>query len=132
MPRVLDGNALALMLRPVAGPVAIEGLTRLPGGASKETWSFDAVAEDGTRTELVLRRDSPGRPAEPEAVHREARAIGLAGQAGLPVPELLTMPEGKGGESGAMIMRRVAGETIARKILRDQEYAPARGGSCAS
>jgi aminoglycoside phosphotransferase (APT) family kinase protein len=123
----LEGNALALMLRPLAGTVAIECLTRLPGGASKETWSFDAVGEDGTRTELVLRRDPPGRPAEPAAVHREAQAIALAGRAGLPVPELLTMPEGDAGESSAMIMRRVAGETIARKILRDEAYAPARG-----
>jgi hypothetical protein len=36
----LDGNALALMLRPFAGPVAIDGLTQLPGGASKEKWSL--------------------------------------------------------------------------------------------
>ncbi len=124
----LDGNALARMLRPYVGLVTIEDLTRLPGGASKQTWSFDAVGADGTRTELVLRRDQPGRPADPSATRREAKAIGLASEAGLPVPELLATPEAVAGEPGSgMIMRRVPGETIARKILRDQQYAPARG-----
>ncbi len=123
----LDGNALAQVLRSVAGPVTIEGLTRLPGGASKQTWSFDAVGADGTRTELVLRRDQPGRPADPAVAQREAEAIGLATKAGLRVPELLVMPAGAGWESGGMVMRRVAGETIARKILRDEQYAHARG-----
>ncbi|MGO8956006.1 MAG: phosphotransferase family protein [Streptosporangiaceae bacterium] len=122
-----DGNVLARMLLPFVGPVTIEGLTRLPGGASKQTWSFDAVGPDGTRTELVLRRDPPGRPAEPAAARREAQAIGLAGEAGLPVPELVVTPDSAGSESDGMVMRRVPGETIARKILRDEQYSRARG-----
>jgi aminoglycoside phosphotransferase (APT) family kinase protein len=106
----------------------IENLTRLPGGASKQTWAFDAVAPDGTRTELILRRDPPGRPSEPGALGREASALTLAHGAGLPVPELLFSfaPSGGGG-TGGLIMRRVPGETIARKILRDDAYARARG-----
>jgi aminoglycoside phosphotransferase (APT) family kinase protein len=123
------GNGLAQAIGHWAGRGArIEGLTRLPGGASKQTWSFDAVAPDGTRTELILRRDPPGRPSEPGAVDREAAALTLAHDAGLPVPELLFAfaPETGGGSAG-MVMRRVPGETIARKILRDDAYAQARG-----
>jgi aminoglycoside phosphotransferase (APT) family kinase protein len=122
-----DGNGLAAALRPLAGPVTIEGLSRLSGGASRETWSFDAVAADGSRTPLVLRRDPPGRPGEPGAMDREAAAIAAARAAGLPVPEVLLV-SGDGGAWGTagMIMRRVAGQSIARRILRDEQYGPAR------
>ena len=122
-----EGNALGRALRPIVGPVSIEQVTRLSGGASRETWAFDAVAPDGSRTELVLRRDPPGRPSEPGAVARESVAISAAATAGLAAPEVLLVSE-DGADTGAagMIMRRVPGETIARRILRDAEYATAR------
>jgi aminoglycoside phosphotransferase (APT) family kinase protein len=125
---VLDENGLARALRPVIGPVSIEGVARLSGGASRETWSFDAVAPDGSRTELVLRRDPPGRPSESGALARESAAIGAAASAGLAAPEVLLV-HSDGADTGAagMVMRRVAGETIARRILRDEQYAAARG-----
>src|SRR5581483_3602035 len=59
---------LAAALRDLLGAVTIENLTRLSGGASRETWSFDAVGAAGSRAELVLRRDPPGRPGEPGAM----------------------------------------------------------------
>ena len=121
-----DGNELARPLHHLLGPVTVQALTRLSGGASKETWSFEAVAEDGTRTGLILRRDLPGRPGDPGAVHREAAAISLAHDAGLPVPEMLVCSDGPGLGTAGMVMRRVEGETIARRILRDPEYAAAR------
>jgi aminoglycoside phosphotransferase (APT) family kinase protein len=123
-----DGNEVATVLRPWLGPVAIGAFTRLSGGASKETWSFDAIGADGTRTGLILRRDLPGRPSEPGAAGREAEAITLAHGAGLAAPELLvSFQAGQPGlDTAGMIMRRVDGETIARRILRDDEYATAR------
>jgi aminoglycoside phosphotransferase (APT) family kinase protein len=121
-----DGRELAGPLHHWLGPVTIEGLTRLSGGASKETWSFDAVGADGTRTPLILRRDLPGRPREPGALDREAAALSLAHDAGLPVPEMLFCSDGPGLGSAGMVMRRVEGETIARRILREDEYAQAR------
>jgi aminoglycoside phosphotransferase (APT) family kinase protein len=139
----LDGNALARALVPVVGPVTVEGLTRLSGGASRETWAFDTIPASGTvaaagpggaatpspRSELVLRRDPPGRPGEPGAMGREAAAITAAAAAGLAVPEVLLVTEDPAawGTTG-MVMRRVAGETIARRILRDELYAAARAG----
>jgi len=145
-----DGTELAQLLRHWLGPVTVQALTRLSGGASKETWSFEAVAGDGMCTGLILRRDPPGRPGEPGATDREAAAISLAHDAGLPVPELLfclsgpappgdrvpgkTVRQGRpcAGEgrpvlgTAGMVMRRVEGETIARRILRDPQYATAR------
>ena len=121
-------NDLARALGPWIGrPATIDGLTRMSGGASREIWAFDAVDQDGARTELVLRRDAPGRPSEPGAIDREARALSLADDAGLAVPELLFTSAGPGLGAAGMVMRRVAGETIARRILRDELYASARG-----
>jgi aminoglycoside phosphotransferase (APT) family kinase protein len=119
--------ALSAALHSSLGPVQIAGLTRLSGGASRETWAFDAIGADGSRAGLVLRRDPPGRPSEPGAMSREARAISAARAAGLAVPEVLLSTDEPGlwGSAG-LIMRRVAGETIARKILRDAAYSRAR------
>src|SRR4051812_8328559 len=44
--------------RHFARPAAIERLKRESGGASRQTWSFDAVV-DGKRHGLILRRDPP-------------------------------------------------------------------------
>jgi len=123
----VDTSQLAAALRSSLGPVTIEGLSRLSGGASRETWAFDAVSGDGARTELVLRRDPPGRPGEPGSMSREAAAIAVARAAGLAVPEVLLSTDGPGlwGSAG-LIMRRVPGETIARRILRDDAYGGAR------
>jgi aminoglycoside phosphotransferase (APT) family kinase protein len=123
----LDPDALAAALRPSLGPVTVGELARLSGGASRQTWAFDATGADGTRSELVLRRDPPGRPGEPGATGREAAAIRAAAAAGLAVPEVLVVAEDEAafGTPG-MVMRRVAGQTIARRILRDEEFAAAR------
>jgi aminoglycoside phosphotransferase (APT) family kinase protein len=123
----MDAATLASALRGSLGLVTVEGLTRLTGGASRETWAFDAVGQGGSRAELVLRCDPPGRPSEPGAMGREALAITAARAAGLAVPEVLLSTDGPGlwGSAG-LVMRRVGGETIARRILRDDAYRPAR------
>jgi aminoglycoside phosphotransferase (APT) family kinase protein len=123
----MDAGKLAAALRGVLGPVTVAGVTRMTGGASRETWAFDAIGADGSRTELVLRRDPPGRPGEPGAMSREAGAISAARAAGLAVPEvLLGTDEPDLWGSAGLVMRRVAGETIARRILRDDTYRRAR------
>jgi aminoglycoside phosphotransferase (APT) family kinase protein len=124
----MDPTMLASALYDRFGPVSIGGLTRLSGGASRETWAFDAIRPDRPPEELVLRRDPPGRPGEIGAMGREALAITAAGVAGLAVPEVLLWTDGPElwGSAG-LVMRRVAGETIARRILRDDTYRQARG-----
>jgi aminoglycoside phosphotransferase (APT) family kinase protein len=124
----MDTATLADALYDRLGPVTIEGMTRLSGGASRETWAFDAIRADGSATELVLRRDPLGRPSGPGAMGREALAMTAAGVAGLAVPEVLLWTDGPDmwGSAG-LVMRRVAGETIARRILRDDTYHQARG-----
>jgi aminoglycoside phosphotransferase (APT) family kinase protein len=123
----MDAGQLAAALRGILGPVTVEDVTRMTGGASRETWAFDAVGADGSRTALVLRRDPPGRPGEPGSMSREAGAIGAARAAGLAVPEvLLSTDDPDLWGSAGLVMRRVPGETIARRILRDDAYRRAR------
>jgi aminoglycoside phosphotransferase (APT) family kinase protein len=115
-------------------PVRVVGLTRLPGGASRETWAFEAEG-DGRSLALVLRRDPPGRPATRDCAD-EMRLLRAAAAAGVPVPAT------RWSESGAdvlgapfLVMDRVEGETIPRRILREPDLAPARErlvGQCAA
>src|SRR3954447_16212691 len=84
------------------------------GGASRETWAFDL---DGRP--LVLRRDPAGAPRG-GAMRREAELLAAAAAAGVPVPAIVDA------DDTSIVMTRLAGETIARRILRDDAYATAR------
>ncbi len=105
----------------------IENLARLSGGASRETWSFDFRPMDGPAQHLILRRDPP-TAARTGGMPMEAELFTVAAKAGVPVPKLLASgdadPDLLG--TGFLVMERVDGETLARKILRDEPYAHAR------
>ncbi|HVW33803.1 MAG TPA: phosphotransferase family protein [Acidimicrobiia bacterium] len=105
----------ALLGQPVAG------LERLSGGASRETWAFTA----GGRP-LILRRDPPRRAKEVGSMALEAAAIAAAASAGLAVPAVVAVDDGTRLGAAALVMTRVAGETLARRILRDGDFAAAR------
>lgn len=110
--------------------VRVEGLRKLPGGASREIWSLDAVfVREGAevRLPLVLRRD-PGaagalqNPRKDEfIVQRAAHADGVA----VPRPYWLAEDDSALG-APSYLMERVEGETLARRLLRDPEYGEAR------
>jgi aminoglycoside phosphotransferase (APT) family kinase protein len=108
----------------------LEGLQRLSGGASMETWAFAAVGPAGRR-ELILRR----RPVavDPEtarsvSLKAEAALITAAGASGAPVAAIahLAVPEDGLGE--AHITERVGGEALGRKIVGDPRFAAVRPG----
>ncbi|URM97131.1 phosphotransferase family protein [Actinomadura madurae] len=99
----------------------VTGLRRLSGGASRETWSFDA---DGRP--LILRRDPPA-VLDPTAMAREAALLASAADAGVPVPRLAGHGDDLEG-TAYLIMERLAGETIPRRLLRDDRFAAVRPG----
>jgi aminoglycoside phosphotransferase (APT) family kinase protein len=106
---------------------SVEGLVRLSGGASRETWAFDSVDNRvGTRKELILRRDPLGAPRN--GMELEARLLNAAARAGVPVPGVRAAGPAAADrlETSYLVMDRVPGETIARKILRDPQYAHTR------
>jgi aminoglycoside phosphotransferase (APT) family kinase protein len=123
----LDSQLEPLLRAEIGDPsVQINDIVRLTGGASRETWSFTAVGSDATVRRLILRRDPPG-VERPGGMAREAAALWAAAKAGVPEPALLVHhddPTALG--APFIIMDHVDGETIARRILRDAEYAGAR------
>jgi aminoglycoside phosphotransferase (APT) family kinase protein len=110
----------------------VENLTRQSGGASRQTWSFDALV-DGSRHALILRRDPPtnGKTDREQSVSidraTEFRVLQAAHRAGVRAPEPLFELVSGDGLGEAYVMRRVGGTAIARKLLRDPPYAAARG-----
>jgi aminoglycoside phosphotransferase (APT) family kinase protein len=106
------------------GARSIANLHRLSGGASQETWSFDA----GERP-LILRRSPEGlvsAGASSIGLATEAELIRLARRHGVAAPEVFHVLTEADGLGTGYIMERVAGETIARKILRDEAFAGVR------
>lgn len=115
-------DLLRATLAPVLGEgVTIEEAQRLSGGASRETWSFSAAGRP-----LILRRDPPGRPGLAGSMRREADAMRACRRAGLAAPEVLVDDDGTRLGTAGLVMGRVPGETLARRILRDDEFATAR------
>jgi aminoglycoside phosphotransferase (APT) family kinase protein len=92
----------------------VDDLQRMLGGASRETWAFRAGADD-----LVARCDPPGAP-HAGAMALEALLLRAAEAAGVPVPQVVAAAE------DMIVVRRLSGETLARRILRDDTYAKAR------
>jgi len=109
------------------GASGITGAAKLSGGASQETWTFDIVHPAGN-VGAILRRAPPGYGASSTrpGLDAEAALMQLAHDAGLPSPRVLHVLRPEEGLGRGFIMVRVEGETIARKILRDEEFAAAR------
>ena len=114
----------------------IDGLMRLSGGASRETWSFDAILRDGSRKPLILKRDPLDEIKEKDAfageVHlgvdrwTEGRLMQLAGEAGVPVPDVPFFLDADQRTSAGFVMQRLEGEALGRRILREDTFARAR------
>ncbi len=110
------------------GATGIVGAVRLSGGASQETWSFDIVHPDGN-IGAILRRAPQGygaAPARAAGLNAEAVLMRLAHSAGVPSPRVLHVLQPQDDLGTGFIMERVEGETIPRKILRDDQFAQAR------
>ncbi|MBU2644988.1 phosphotransferase family protein [bacterium] len=127
--RTFEQQLAVITARHLGGPVEIRDLHRLTGGAVAETWWFDALTNDSTR-ELILRLDrSSGDSSEifvTKQTEAEIQMLAIAG--GVPVPEVVFILDEADGIGTGYVMQRIAGETIPRKILRDEQYAGARNG----
>jgi aminoglycoside phosphotransferase (APT) family kinase protein len=110
------------------GATGVSAAEKLSGGASQETWRFDIVHPEGN-VGAILRRAPQGYGAAPSraaGLNAEARLMQLAFEASLPSPRVLHVLTPEDDLGVGFIMQRVGGETIARKILREQEFAEAR------
>jgi aminoglycoside phosphotransferase (APT) family kinase protein len=104
----------------------VESLRSLPGGASRELWAVHVDITGQGTTHLVLRRDPPAEP-RPDEIAQEANAIRAAGAHGVPVPKVIDWSSDPAVlDAPYLLMTFVNGETIARRILRDEHFAHAR------
>ena len=114
-----DTGDLAARIAAVMEVSAVSDLRRVSGGASRETWLF-SVGERGYAM-TRLRSPRPGGMGGEVEVLRAARAGGVR------VPAVVV----DGSRSGEldrpfMIVEAVGGESIARRIQREDRYATAR------
>jgi aminoglycoside phosphotransferase (APT) family kinase protein len=88
-------------------------------------WAFEVVADD-VRERLVLRRDPAGHHVQ-SSRREEFALLRMAAAAGVPVPRVRWCEEDPGIlDAPFFVMDFVEGETLARRLLRDAEYAGAR------
>jgi aminoglycoside phosphotransferase (APT) family kinase protein len=119
-----------LLRRRIGDATEVRELRRLSGGANQETWSFDAEIA-GASLPLILRRTPGGARnlaagASGLSLEMEAKLIDLAGRSGVPVPGIRGVLEAADDLGSGFLMDRIPGQTIARKILRDDEFAHVR------
>ena len=124
----------AAIARHVGAPGTIHDLQRLTGGANKTTWSFDADVA-GAREQFILQLASPrandeSNPLAGVSPHliadEDARLMIAAVKAGVPAPRVRAILKDDDGLGPGYVTERVAGETLATKILREERFAGAR------
>lgn len=141
-PEKLAARLATALSAQLGGEARIMNLVRLSGGASRETWAFDAIGGDGARVPLILRQDfEGGRSLGLAALSDEPDDYDRAGEfalcralyeAGLPVPRPVCLPDPATGLRDCFVMERIEGEGLPRKLLRDEAYAGARPGMAAA
>jgi len=103
------------------------GLTRLSGGASRETYAFELQRGTDAPVDLILQRIRPGPVAGTFSMEDEAALLRAAASVGVPVAPVVAASDDVA-LIGApfVVVERLDGETIARRLLRDDAYAAAR------
>jgi aminoglycoside phosphotransferase (APT) family kinase protein len=129
----VSGGELAAALATLVGGDITE-LRRLSGGASRETWSFDLRRAGGDPEPLVVQLVRAGIPRSSMAI--EAELLRAAHAAGVPAPRVVAASDDPAVLGlPFIVLERVEGQTIARRILRDDAYAAVRPrlvGQCAA
>ena len=123
----LAGVLAARLHRLWGTPVEVTGLTQLSGGASREAWDITITTSTEERHLILLRSSAERVLALEKNIDVEAAAMMKARKAGVPAPELHDHGDGALGQA-YLLMERLDGETIPRRLLRDDAYAQARPG----
>ncbi|MBA4179080.1 MAG: phosphotransferase family protein [Anaerolinea sp.] len=125
---VQEGLTSFVREKSAADAVRLENLVRLSGGASRETWTFDAhlQGKGGAETiEGIFRCDPiPGVPSMPGRA-LEYHLIKAAWDEGVVVPEPLWDGDDRFGVK-FFTMRRVPGEALGARLIRGEQYGEAR------
>jgi len=120
--------------RHIGAPGTIHNFNQLTGGANKNTYSFEADIGD---EQLHLILQIPGKPKEDEpnplegvmtrvTADQDARLMIAAHDSGVPAPKVRAILDDADGLDPGYITEFVSGETLATKILREDQFAKAR------
>jgi aminoglycoside phosphotransferase (APT) family kinase protein len=110
--------------------LAVSGIHRIPGGASRETWSVDARLQDNGREVnrgFIFRRD-PDASLLVTDRDVEFRVMDAVAKQGVPVPRMHWLEtDGAWLDRPFFVMERIDGcETSPTKVLMDPRFFPAR------
>lgn len=126
--RQFEERLAAFCARAFGGGAALDGLRRLSGGASMESWAFD----HGGRA-MVLRRLPDGIDDRGDtdstvtaiSLATQAELIEIARSHGVTAPEVLAQLGEADGIGKGFVMARAEGETLPHKILGKPNFATA-------
>lgn len=104
----------------------VTSVRRLSGGASRVTSAVDLKGSDGAHRALILQQRRGGGSNPTTGVAMETALLRTAAAAGVPVPGVVAAGPADGLDDGWLVVERLDGETIPRRILRDDAYAGAR------
>jgi len=104
----------------------VTSIRRLSGGASRRTSAVDMEGVEGNTRALILQQQRGGGLTNRSSVALEAALLRAAGEAGVPVPGVVAAGEADGLDAGWLVVERLDGEAIARRLLRDEAYEEAR------
>jgi aminoglycoside phosphotransferase (APT) family kinase protein len=127
----MDADPEAVLLGParraISAATAVSNVRRLSAGANQETWAFDVETAESS-VALILRRARGGffQRSTGIGLDIEAQVIIAAYTRGVPTPEVLYVLRPDDNLGMGFLMRRIEGETIPRKILRDPEFSTVR------
>jgi len=122
---VSDSDDVADRLgRAIGGTVT--SIRRLSGGASRRTSAVDMEDAEGNVRALILQQQRGDGLTNSSSVALEAALLRAAGEAGVPVPGVVAAGEADGLDVGWLVVDRLEGESIARRLLRDEAYEEAR------
>ena len=119
-----DVDVAGRLERALGGTVT--SLRRLSGGASRLTSIVDMDGLDGSHRALILQQQRGDGLGTHKSVELEAALLRAAIRADIPVPKVVAAGQGDGLDAGWLVVERLEGETIARRLLRDPDYAEAR------
>ncbi len=121
-------EALAALFGAERGDATIESFERLTGGASRETYRFGMRSPAGDEV-FILQRERGGVQRNERGMAAEASVVRAAAEAQMPVPEIIATNESHPSDAigpSWFVARAVDGESIARRIQRDDEFEAAR------
>lgn len=114
---------------PDAADLAVSNIARIAGGASRETWSFDATwSEGGERIDrgFIIRRDPPASLLDGNN-DLEFELYSALSETGVPVPPVYWIErDGQWLQRPFFVMGRVPGATDARALVTSPEFAEIR------